>query len=167
MRVIADRTQVDIFIAYDFNQTHRSVGYHQGRHTATYVANVASFLSCFFYVLFFLFFLSRLVPKFNKFCTGDVLGHKLMVPCDPVAYLDFEYNPREKWTVPTKKFIWWSNMLYKQYYWPDPLWPHAYKSYFPNGTFDRNRSLRGINNQSKKKIKDIIFKDDEIKAINY
>ena len=34
----------------------------------------------------------RFLPNFNELCSAELLNQKLMVPCDPVKYLDNEPN---------------------------------------------------------------------------
>ena len=48
---------------------------------------------------YFDLFLRRSLPYFDKVCSAELLNHKVMIPCDPVQYLNTEYG-RDTWIKP-------------------------------------------------------------------
>ena len=82
--------------------------------------------------------------KFDQICSGELLGHKFLVPCDPVKFLIDNYGPMEWWINPnTKGFraIDWKNSRS----WPNSLWPHWLKYYRFDGSLRREKTLQDLN----------------------
>ena len=84
----------------------------------------------------------RFVPAFNELCSAELLNQKLLIPCDPVKYLDSEYGT-SKWQTPVKGPK-WSNLIY-QGEWSDSEWPKAVRYYYNNGTVKINETLKHLN----------------------
>ena len=84
------------------------------------------------------------MPLQKEFCSGELLGLKMTVPCDPVNYLKFQYG--ETWWIPAEKHykflnMNWSNGKPRQI---DEL-PYLFRSYDKLGRVNVNSSLKYIN----------------------
>ncbi len=102
--------------------------------------------------MFFFFLLyRRWLPNFNQVCSADLLQHKVLVPCDPVEYLNLEYGEANNWIFPKSKNYTWSNLDKQHTNWTDKEWPHAIKFYNING-FNKIETINFVNNYLKKKI---------------
>ena len=79
-----------------------------------------------------------------------MLNQKLLIPCDPVQYLDFEYGA-SKWQTPKKDKYKWPNLIY-QGEWSDNEWQKAIRFYDSNGTVKTIKTLKYLNRVSKYNI---------------
>lgn len=88
---------------------------------------------------------SNCFPIFEDLCTAELFGHKFMVPCDPVSYLNTQYG-KEKWIVP----------MQSHYQVPNTDWgqgrerselelKYSFRYYDENGNVEIQRSLKAIN----------------------
>ena len=98
---------VDIFLTYKINDTFQSNGYHYER------------------ILY-----QQLLLNFNEsnLCSGELLETKYIVPCNPEAYLSFQYG-ENKWKMPLKDnyFNYDSIKFFKN--WSEQDWPFVVRYY--------------------------------------
>ena len=73
-----------------------------------------------------------------------MFGHKYMIPCDPVSYLNFEYGGINGWITPFSRNYSWKNMLFSGK-WSDSEWPYAFKFYYTDGSLNVKDTLNTIN----------------------
>lgn len=93
----------------------------------------------------------QLVINFNKsnLCSGELLGHKFIVPCNPEEYLSFQYG-KDKWKKPMKEKYFNFEAIFFFKYWTDEEWPYVVRWYnLFNGTFDPAKSLAETNQYAK------------------
>ena len=119
-----------MFLVYKINATHQWCGYQVNR------------------VKF-----RRFLPNFNELCSAELLNQKLMVPCDPVKYLDNEYGVNN-WATPLSKNYQWKNVVYFKN-WTNSEWPHAVRYYDKEGKLIEKKTLDYINQHLKVKIESL------------
>lgn len=91
-------------------------------------------------------FLRRWFLNFEKLCSADFLGLKVMVPCDPVRYLNYEYGKMENWATPKPKNYRWTNLDSNFSLWSlDFEWPRAIRHFNRNGKVNVNSTLKYLN----------------------
>ncbi len=145
LRVFKDAVQFDMFIVYKHNDTHQWCGYQEKRKKFRQVKILSEFLPCFYDLNVFN---RRYLPDFNEFCSAELLGFKVMVPCDPVKYLNNEYGP--DWKKPKKSSYTWPNLdRIHGLDWSDADWPYAIRFYKTDGKVDVNQTIAFINQNSK------------------
>ena len=68
-----------------------------------------------------------------------------MIPCDPVAHLNYEYG-KDNWITPLSKGYKWENVMWKdKAKWTDSEWLYAVRYYHRNGNLDSNKTLKFLN----------------------
>jgi len=84
-------------------------------------------------------------------CSAELLGHKFVVPCDPVSYLNQNYG--KKWNLPEADFkkYKWPNIKYAGV-WSDNDYQNSINIFKSDGSFDRNYTLDFLNKRLHKKI---------------
>ena len=90
----------------------------------------------------------RGLPTFDLVCSTELLSLKILVPCDPIGYLNNEYGNYDKWVIPISKNYKWSNLETNYTLWSDSQWPYAIKFFRNNGKFNMEGSLNYINKNS-------------------
>lgn len=83
------------------------------------------------------------MPAFDELCSAELFHIKLMIPCNPVDYLNNEYGPFS-WLKPISKKYLWTNLKYSGT-WTDYEWIRAIKVFYQNGSLNRKLTLRNIN----------------------
>ena len=78
----------------------------------------------------------QFLPHFKDLCSAELLGIKVIVPCDIVNYLNFMYGPMETWKTPKEKNFTWPYLTYPNNgeKWSDDRKKVACKIFRPNGT---------------------------------
>ena len=111
----------------------------------------------------------RWLPYFEKVCSAELLNHKVMVPCDPVEYLNAEYGV-DSWQEPktslsksavSLKIGLEKEMLNKtEYTWPNLKFYRKYTDeealnvrwYFQNSSIDYGTNIGYINRRLSKEL---------------
>ena len=98
---------------------------------------------------------SQIRLNFNDFCSGELLGQKVMIPCDPVAHLNQEYG-KDNWITPLSKNYIWKNMIWEEKKnWTDSEWPNIVRYYYRNGSLNKNQTLTFLNNHLAVKLESL------------
>ena len=103
----------------------------------------------------------RWIPTFNTLCSAELLNFKVLVPCDPIGYLNNEYGNFKNWIKPIIKGYKWTNLEQQNTLWHNSDWPYAIKLIYPNGKLNYNETLNYINknsNLSLSKLPDDVLK---------
>ena len=99
-----------------------------------------------------------MIINFNEsnLCSGELLGNKFIVPCNPEEYLSLQYG-KDKWKLPLKEgyFNYNSINFYKE--WTDDEWPNAVRWYNTVGEVDVQKTLNDLNRNAKIPIKKLPF----------
>ena len=125
---------VDIFLTYKINDTYQWNGYQYERR------------------LF-----QQLLLYFNEsnLCSGELLGNKFIVPCNPEDYLSFQYGEK-KWKQPLFEKYFNLKSIKHMKNWSDSLWPYVQRHYdFNNGELLTQLTLKRINEFAKPQISSI------------
>jgi hypothetical protein len=96
----------------------------------------------------FFYYFSRWLSSFETVCSAELLGIKVLVPCDPIDYLNNEYGSFDKWIIPISKDYKWSNLDTNYSLWSDSHWPYAIKFFSTNGKLNNAGTLNFINKNS-------------------
>ncbi len=91
-----------------------------------------------------------------------MLNFKVLIPCDPVQYLNYEYGGIKNWITPKKKNYKWSNLDKQTWNWTEKEWVHAIKFYNKKIGFDKNQTLKFVNQYLKAPNKVKTIPDDDI-----
>jgi hypothetical protein len=111
----------------------------------------------------------RWLPYFKKVCSAELLNHKVMVPCDPVEYLNAEYGV-DRWQEPKtslsksvvslkvepekeilkKKEYTWPNLKFYRKYMDEEAFNARW--YFQNSSIDYGTNIGYINRRLSKKL---------------
>ncbi len=141
-RVVYNNEQVDLFLNYDFNSTHRQYGYYLAQHKIRFVS---LFIRYVYRMLFKpINFSRRFSYKFDDYCSGEIYNYKYMIPCEIVKYLNVEYGAYDNWFMPDPLDYTWKNM---EHYgrWPDEQWPSVHKVYTYDGSLNINDTIFHLN----------------------
>jgi hypothetical protein len=128
---------VDIFLTYKVNDTYQSNGYHPDRRLY-----------------------KQLLVNFNEsnLCSAELLEAKYIVPCNPEAYLSFQYG-ENNWKKPLLENYFDSGSIGYFKNWADQEWPYAVRYYdFISGKLRDNATLEYINKFADNKLK--VLPDD-------
>lgn len=123
LRLFASFLIVDIFLMYKINETYLWNGY-QGdkKFYRQYVINVNK----------------------SSLCSGELLGAKYIVPCNPEKYLSFQYG-EEKWRNPMPVHYFNFKSIIRLPDWTDDEWPYVVRYYKKNGDVDTITTLTVLN----------------------
>lgn len=79
-------------------------------------------------------------PNFSTVCSAEFLGNKVLVPCDPVAFLNRNYG---SWSKPERelKNYRWPNMNYTGT-WTDEQYRQSFRKYAADGSVDQKATLK-------------------------
>jgi len=92
-------------------------------------------------------------PDFSTMCSAELLSHKVLVPCDPVGYLNKNYGSFKKWSVPEAEFkkYKWPNINYTGT-WSDEQYRKSVRIFESDGSVDQLETLNFWNEALDKKI---------------
>lgn len=85
----------------------------------------------------------RFLPRFDKLCSAELLSQKLLVPCEPEAYLEKEYGSK-RWRTPLAKNYQWDNVKYWTN-WTENEWIHTVRYYDRHGKLIKNKTREHLN----------------------
>jgi hypothetical protein len=70
---------------------------------------------------------------------------RVLVPCNPMEYLNQEYGDLKNWIIPKSKGYKWSNVEKKSSFWSEKEWLYAVKHFHSTGKLNYLSTLNFIN----------------------
>ena len=139
LRFHDDFFQADLFFLYKQNLSHMYMGYHSNTGYYRY-----STIFKLHNNLLLIFYLRQWYTIFSEVCSGDLLGLKILVPCEPNNILTQDYGTN--WSIPVSSGGRFYNMAWneKKKFSKDD-WPKSRRIYDKNGKININETIKDLN----------------------